>query len=104
MRSFLLAIIGKRGFLDFGRSASDIIAPKAQSSVRSSVGIFWSEWQEIDLLRAFASGGVLTQRATPYSPSVRVVIEASAIAGTVAGSECANSNCGHLAADTRPLQ
>jgi hypothetical protein len=32
------------------------------------------------------------------------VIEASAIAVRAAGSECVNSNSGHLAADTRPPQ
>jgi hypothetical protein len=32
------------------------------------------------------------------------VIEASAIAARAAGSECGDSNSGHLAADTRPPQ
>jgi hypothetical protein len=32
------------------------------------------------------------------------VIAASAIAVTVAGSECDNSKCGHRAADTKPLR
>jgi hypothetical protein len=30
------------------------------------------------------------------------VIGANVIAAMAAGSECGNSNCGHLAADTRP--
>jgi hypothetical protein len=30
------------------------------------------------------------------------VIEANAIAAMDVGSECGSSNCGHLAADTRP--
>jgi hypothetical protein len=32
------------------------------------------------------------------------VIEANAIAAPAAGSECGNSNSGHLPADTRPPQ
>ena len=60
--------------------------------------------QHIGLLRAFACGDALTPRATRFSLSVRVVIEANAIAAMAAGSECGSSNCGHLAADTRPPQ
>jgi hypothetical protein len=35
---------------------------------------------------------------------VQVVIDANAIEAMTAGSECDNSNCGHLAADARPLR
>ena len=48
-------------------------------------------------------GGALTPRAIRFSRSAEVVIEASAIAAR-AGSECGDSNSGHLAGDTRPPQ
>jgi hypothetical protein len=81
----------KSSFFELLPEASNIIAPKAQSSVRSSRWrIVAKEWLEhrLHLLTDFARADVSTPTATPCLLCVAAATEASAIVASPAGSEC----------------